>query len=89
MNDATTTPILDRVAALVADRHGVDRAKISADTDLFDDVGADSLDRVELAMDLEEAFEVEIPDELVETSRTVGQFARAVELRIGARDFGR
>ncbi len=60
-----------RVKAIVAEQLGVNSDEVTADASFVDDLGADSLDTVELAMALEEEFECEIPDEQSEKITTV------------------
>ena len=60
------------VKKIVADHLGVDEQKVTEEASFIDDLGADSLDTVELVMAFEEAFDVEIPDEKAETILTVG-----------------
>ena len=63
--------IADRVKQLVADQLGVEEDQVTEEASFMDDLGADSLDTVELVMALEEEFEIEIPDEDAEKVRTV------------------
>ena len=63
--------IAERVKQLVADQLGVEEDQVTEETSFMDDLGADSLDTVELVMALEEEFEIEIPDEDAEKVRTV------------------
>ncbi|NTV42464.1 MAG: acyl carrier protein [Syntrophobacteraceae bacterium] len=60
-----------KVTDIIANQLGVDKAIINAEANVVDDLGADSLDVVELVMALEEAFNLEIPDEDAEKIRTV------------------
>jgi len=60
-----------KVRAIVADKLGVDEAKVTIDANFVDDLGADSLDQVELIMALEDEFDVEIPDDEAEKLKTV------------------
>jgi len=60
-----------RVKKIVAEQLGVNEAEIKNESSFVDDLGADSLDTVELVMAFEEAFEIEIPDEDAEKIRTV------------------
>ena len=63
--------VLERVKDIVADNLGVDREKITPETSFVNDLGADSLDTVELVMAFEEGFSIEIPDEDAEKIQTV------------------
>ena len=63
--------IEDRVRKIVAEQLGVKEAEVKAEASFVDDLGADSLDTVELVMALEEEFETEIPDEEAEKITTV------------------
>jgi acyl carrier protein len=60
-----------KVVDIIANQLGVDKEIVSAEANVVDDLGADSLDVVELVMALEEAFDLEIPDEEAEKIRTV------------------
>ena len=65
--------VADKVKKIIAEHLGIDDMdKITNDAKFIDDLGADSLDTVELVMAFEEAFNVEIPDEKAETILTVG-----------------
>ena len=72
-----------RIQTIVADQLGVEIAEVTKDASILDDLGADSLDVVELVMILEEAFDIEVPDESVEEMRTIGDVQRFVESNIG------
>lgn len=61
----------ERVKQIIVEQLGVDEAEVTPNASFVDDLGADSLDTVELVMAFEEAFEVEIPDEDAEKIRTV------------------
>ena len=63
---------LDKVKEVIMDKLGVDEDKINIEASFVDDLGADSLDTVELIMQLEEEFGMEIPDEEAEKLTTVG-----------------
>ncbi len=65
--------VSEKVKKIIAEHLGIDDMnKITDDAKFIDDLGADSLDTVELVMAFEEAFDVEIPDEKAETILTVG-----------------
>ena len=63
--------ISNKVKKIVADHLGIDEAKVNEDSSFIDDLGADSLDTVELVMAFEEKFGIEIPDDAAETIQTV------------------
>ena len=65
--------ILEKVTEIIIDKLDVDRTKITPEAKFIDDLGADSLDTVELIMQFEEEFEIEIPDEDAEKILSVGQ----------------
>lgn len=65
--------IEQRVKKIVAEQLGIAETEIKAESSFVDDLGADSLDTVELVMALEDAFEMEIPDEQAEKITTVQQ----------------
>ena len=64
---------LDKVKEIVVDKLGVESSKVAPEAKFIDDLGADSLDTVELIMQFEEEFEIEIPDEDAEKITSVGQ----------------
>jgi len=63
---------MDRIKKIIVDQLGVDESKITENSSFVDDLGADSLDIVELIMAFEEEFDIEIPDEDAEKMKTVG-----------------
>ncbi len=70
------TNIEERVKKIVIEHLGVEKDKVANDASFIDDLGADSLDTVELVMAFEEGFGVEIPDDAAETILTVGDAVR-------------
>jgi len=64
--------VADRVKKIVVEHLGVDEGKVAEGASFIDDLGADSLDTVELVMAFEEEFNVEIPDDAAEKIQTVG-----------------
>ena len=64
---------LDKVKEIVVDKLGSESSKVTLEAKFIDDLGADSLDTVELIMQFEEEFEIEIPDEDAEKIISVGQ----------------
>jgi acyl carrier protein len=71
--------VQERVIDIVADQLGVDRDKVTPSTSFINDLGADSLDTVELVMELEEEFDIDIPDDAAEKIQTVGQAIEFIE----------
>jgi acyl carrier protein len=71
--------VAERVIDIVAEQLGVDKEKITAETSFVNDLGADSLDTVELVMELEEEFDINIPDDAAEKIQTVGQAIKFIE----------
>jgi len=69
----TEQEIEAKVIEIVAEQMGVEKDKISRETSFVNDLNADSLDQVELVMELEDEFETSIPDEEAEKLQTVGQ----------------
>ncbi|MBI5629350.1 MAG: acyl carrier protein [Elusimicrobia bacterium] len=67
------TNVADRVKQIIVEQLGVDAAEVTPQAHFVNDLGADSLDTVELVMALEEEFDTEIPDEQAEKIQTVGQ----------------
>ena len=65
--------MLEKVKAVIVEQLGVDEDQVTLDASFSDDLGADSLDTVELIMAFEEEFGVEIPDDQAENIKTVGQ----------------
>jgi acyl carrier protein len=63
---------IDRIKKIIVDQLGVDENKITEKSSFVDDLGADSLDIVELIMAFEEEFDIEIPDEDAEKMKTIG-----------------
>jgi acyl carrier protein len=68
----TKPSIEERVTKIVCDQMGTTPDKVSRDTSFINDLGADSLDTVELVMEFEDEFEISIPDEDAEKIQTVG-----------------
>jgi acyl carrier protein len=64
--------VADKVKSIIVEQLGVDEEEVTADASFVDDLGADSLDTVELVMAFEEEFSIEIPDDAAEKIQTVG-----------------
>ncbi|MEE0059240.1 MAG: acyl carrier protein [Acutalibacteraceae bacterium] len=71
--------VLEKVKAILADQFDAEEDAITADTTIQDDLGADSLDVVDLLMTIEDEFEVEVPDTEIENLKTVGDLVKYIE----------
>jgi acyl carrier protein len=71
--------VADKVKSIIVEQLGVDEEEVTPDASFVDDLGADSLDTVELVMAFEEEFGVEIPDDAAETIVTVGDAIKFLE----------
>ena len=71
--------VAERVKKIVVEHLGVDADKVVENANFIDDLGADSLDTVELVMEFEEEFDITIPDEEAEKIQTVGQAIEYIE----------
>lgn len=71
--------VLDRVKGIIVERLGVDEAEVTLEASFKDDLGADSLDVVELVMELEDEFGLEISDEDAEKITTVGEVVNYIQ----------
>jgi acyl carrier protein len=75
----TVQSVAERVIEIVAEQLGADKEKVTPQTSFVNDLGADSLDTVELVMELEEEFDINIPDDAAEKIQTVGQAIEFIE----------
>jgi len=73
----------ERVAEIIVEQLGVSRDEVVAESSFIDDLGADSLDIVELVMAMEEEFNVEIPDEDAEKIQTIGAAIAYLKGKLG------
>jgi len=78
------TDIEDRARQIVCNCLGVDADRVTPESRIIADLGADSLDTVELAMDLEAAFGIEISDDVIENAQTFGDWVAAIRTAIEA-----
>lgn len=71
--------IFEKVKDILIDQLDCEEEKVTLEASITDDLGADSLDIVDLVMSLEEEFDVEIPDDQVENIKTVGDIVKYIE----------
>jgi acyl carrier protein len=71
--------VLEKVKMILSSQFEVEQDTITPETNIQEDLGADSLDVVDMLMSLEDEFDVEIPDEKIETLRTVGEVVAYIE----------
>jgi acyl carrier protein len=82
MEVSDVADIVEDVKKIIEDKLGVNTEQITLEASFIDDLGADSLDQVELVMDFEDKFEVDIPDEDAEKLRTVGAAIEYLKSRL-------
>lgn len=71
--------VFEKVRDIIVDQLDADENDVTTEASIIDDLGADSLDVVDLVMSIEEEFDVEIPDEEVENIKTVGDIVKYIE----------
>lgn len=76
----------ERVVDIVAEQLGANKDQITKETSFVNDLGADSLDTVELVMELEEEFDINIPDDAAEKIQTVGQAIDHIQQSVNGDD---
>ncbi len=83
---AVTENLEERVKKIIVEQLAVDAAEVTPQAQFVQDLGADSLDTVELVMALEEEFDIEIPDEDAEKIKTVGDAVAYIKEKSGKKD---
>ena len=83
-SDHLMSDVLERVRKIVIEHLDADPEKVTEKASFIDDLGADSLDNVELVMAFEEEFDIEIPDDAAEHIQTVGDAVKFIQERLGA-----
>lgn len=73
--------VFDKIREIIVEQLDVDEDKVTPDASITEDLGADSLDVVDLVMSIEESFDIEIPDEEVENIKTVGDIVKFIEAK--------
>jgi len=79
----TVEEIKEKVKASVVDKLGVEESKVTDEASFINDLGADSLDTVELVMKFEEEFDIKIPDEDAEKIQKVGDAVKYIQEKVG------
>lgn len=74
--------VFEKVKEMLCEQLDVEEDKVTMDSSIAEDLGADSLDVVDLVMSLEEEFDVEIPDEDVENIKSVGDIVKYIEAKV-------
>ena len=77
--------VAEKVKSIIVEQLGVDEEEVTPDASFVDDLGADSLDTVELVMAFEKEFDLDIPDEEAEKLRTVGDALNYLHSRMGGK----
>ncbi len=73
--------VFEKLRAILVDQLDVDEDAVTMESSIIDDLGADSLDVVDMVMSLEEEFDIEIPDEEIEGMKTVGDIVKFIEAK--------
>ena len=71
--------VFEKLQGIISNELGVDKSEVTLEAHINDDLGADSLDAVELVMEIEEAFEINVSDEVAQEFKTVGQIVTFIE----------
>lgn len=74
--------VFEKVKAILSEQFDVEEDSITPDTSISEDLGADSLDVVDLLMSIEDEFEIEIPDEEIDNIKTVGELVKYIEANV-------
>ncbi|MBN2219442.1 MAG: acyl carrier protein [Kosmotogaceae bacterium] len=82
----TVDEVFDRVKTIISEKLGVEEDEIAMDSDLTEDLGADSLDLVDLVMAFEDEFDFKVEDEQIENISTVGDIVESIGKGLGVED---
>ena len=74
--------VFDKIKVIIVEQLDVEEDAVTMEASITEDLGADSLDVVDLVMSIEESFDVEIPDEEVENIKTVGDIVKYIENKV-------
>lgn len=84
LKDLIMSEVSEKVKQIIIDKLGVDEAEVTTEASFTNDLGADSLDTVELIMEFEREFDISIPDEQAENIQTVGQAVDYLESQMSS-----
>jgi acyl carrier protein len=82
----TADEVFDRVKNIISEKLGVEEDEIAMDSSLTEDLGADSLDLVDLVMAFEDEFDFKVEDEQIESISTVGDIVESISKGLGVED---
>jgi len=85
-NPLTADEVFERVKSIISEKLGVEEDEIAMDSDLTEDLGADSLDLVDLVMAFEDEFDFKVEDEQIESISTVGDIVESINKGLGVED---
>jgi len=85
-NPLTADEVFDRVKNIISEKLGVEEDEIAMDSSLTEDLGADSLDLVDLVMAFEDEFDFKVEDEQIESISTVGDIVESISKGLGVED---
>ncbi len=74
--------VFEKVASILADQLDIDADEITLESTLVDDLGADSLDTIDIVMSVEDMFSIEVPDEIIEKMSTVADIVNYIEEKV-------
>ncbi|MFY9198076.1 MAG: acyl carrier protein [Acutalibacteraceae bacterium] len=71
--------IFEKIKEIICEQLEVDEKKVTMESSLIDDLGADSLDLIDLVMSIEDEYDVEVPDDMIESIKTIGDVVKFIE----------
>lgn len=71
--------IFEKIKEIICEQLEVDEKKVTMESSLIDDLGADSLDLIDLVMSIEDEYDVEVPDDMIENIKTIGDVVKFIE----------
>ncbi len=71
--------VFEKIKEIICEQLEVDEKKVTMESSLIDDLGADSLDLIDLVMSIEDEYDVEVPDDMIESIKTIGDVVKFIE----------